>query len=184
MHLEDDERHYQPYSIEYDWLVTDLTRHNLGSYILIFPEFLITPTRMVSMTGPKLVSHYPPSAWWLKKFVYKRTFSVSVQHPIDSRIHPLSIPNHHSLLLSIYSHCYRRSFAWSHRPGPWSSNVIPGILVSNFPLVLNFPWNSQLIVPYTPDWPSITLAFCCWSFCIAYPDLLIAFTHLVPVLLL
>ena len=43
---------------------------------------------MVLMTGPKLVSHYPPSAWKLTQSVYHCTFSASVRHPI-----PNSSPN-------------------------------------------------------------------------------------------
>ena len=36
-----------------------------GGDILIFSVVLITPTRMVIITGPKLVSNYLPSTWRL-----------------------------------------------------------------------------------------------------------------------
>ena len=32
------------------------------------------------MTGHKLVSHYPTSAWRLSQYVYDRTFSASMRH--------------------------------------------------------------------------------------------------------
>ena len=56
-------------------------RNTRRRYILIFPEVLINPTRMLLMTGPKSVSHYPPSAWRLEFFLYYRKFSASVRHP-------------------------------------------------------------------------------------------------------
>ena len=46
--------------------------------ILIFLVVLITPTRMVIMTGPKLGSHYPPYVWRLIQSIYDRIFSARV----------------------------------------------------------------------------------------------------------
>ena len=48
--------------------------------ISIFPVILITLTCMVLMTGPKLGSHYPPSARRLIQYVYDRIFSAIVRH--------------------------------------------------------------------------------------------------------
>ena len=67
-------------SMYYEWLGTDLTQNILGHYIPILPTVLITLTSMVLMTGPKLVSHYPPSVWRLTQSLYDRTFSTSVLH--------------------------------------------------------------------------------------------------------
>ena len=50
------------------------------SDILIFLVFLITPTCMVLMTGPKSISHYPPSTQRLIQAVYGHIFSASVRH--------------------------------------------------------------------------------------------------------
>ena len=64
--MEDDERHYQPYSREYDWVGPDLTQNTRGRYILISLEFLITPVLLQSssspITVPDTVSYYPPLA--------------------------------------------------------------------------------------------------------------------------
>ena len=57
--MEYGERRPQSHSGEYDWLDPDLTQNTQGRYILILPEVLITPTHMLLMTGPKLVSYYP-----------------------------------------------------------------------------------------------------------------------------
>ena len=47
--------------------------------ISIFPVILITLTCMVLMTGPKLGSHYPPSARRLIQYVYERIFSAGMR---------------------------------------------------------------------------------------------------------
>ena len=78
--MEYGERHSQPYYREYDWLVPYVTQNTQGLYIRIFPEVLINPTHMLLMTGPKLVLHYTPYVWRLKKYLYDRTFSTSVKH--------------------------------------------------------------------------------------------------------
>ena len=64
------ERYSQLNSGEYDWLGPELTRNKQGRYILISPMVLINPTRMVLITCPKLVSHYPPLAERLLKSGY------------------------------------------------------------------------------------------------------------------
>ena len=48
--------------------------------MLILKEVLITLTRMAHKSGPKLVSHCPPSIWRLSQSVYNRTLSARVQH--------------------------------------------------------------------------------------------------------
>ena len=76
--MEDGERHPKPYYRECDWLGPYLTRNTRGEYILILPAAII-PTRMILMTGPKLVYNYQASAWRLTQSVYDRTLSASMQ---------------------------------------------------------------------------------------------------------
>ena len=57
------------------------------SDILIFMVVLITPTRMVIITGHNLGSNYTPSAWRLIQTVYNHIFSVSVRHEIPHATH-------------------------------------------------------------------------------------------------
>ena len=80
--MEYGERHFHPYSDEYDWLGPDLMQNTPGQYIVIFPVVLIIPTRMVLMIGPKSGSHYPHSAWRLIQYVYDRIFSARVQQVV------------------------------------------------------------------------------------------------------
>ena len=63
-----------------------LMQNTRGQYILIFPSVLITSTRMVLMTGPKLISHYLPLARMSIHSVYDRIFSASVQQLITFQI--------------------------------------------------------------------------------------------------
>ena len=81
----------------------------------IFPVVLITPTCMVLMTGPKLVSHYPPSAWRLIKSVYDGIFSSCVQQVKGFSSHFLRLP-----LLLVFHYMPRLS---SGHSGTWPGSL-------------------------------------------------------------
>ena len=101
LHLEDGERQSQPYSREHDWFGPDLMWNTLGRYILIFLSVLINPTRMLLITGPKLVSHYPPLSGVYYNLYMLRTFSSSVRHPPPW----LEVyENHMAIIYQFYNH--------------------------------------------------------------------------------
>ena len=73
-------------------------QNTLGKYILILTAVLITLTRMVLMTGPKLVSHYSPFVLRLMQYVHERMLSASMQPPPPL----LEVYEHHTAIICIF----------------------------------------------------------------------------------
>ena len=82
-------------------------------------------------------------------------------HQLIVPIHSWSNINQSDILLSKLFLWFRFFFPLPIDNGPWSSAVLPGLLLSNISLVSNLSCNHQLIVTSTPDQSSITLVFCC-----------------------